>query len=239
MAQYLMIGSGRTARHFSQYFQSIGLSLDQWSRKDSSEKLKECLLKATHVLVLISDSAIEEFYRKNSQGGNQTWVHFSGALEIPGMISAHPLMTFSDDLYEPNFYLKIPFVLTIPKRLSEILPGLPNPSHVIKPEDKAYYHAMCVISGNFTTLLWQKMTEGMKKVGLPEQAYRPYMERTFQNLIYSNSLNVLTGPLARKDLKTVLTNDQALAKDSYQKLYRSFVEIYFPEAMAQIQVGEK
>jgi predicted short-subunit dehydrogenase-like oxidoreductase (DUF2520 family) len=234
MGQYLIIGSGRTARHFAFYFQQLGLQFDLWNRHESPQELQSRLQKSTHALLLISDSAIEGFYKENLKNFEGPVVHFSGALEIPEIESAHPLMTFSQDLYSFEDYKQIPFITTSKKAFQELLPGLSNPHFQIQPEQKPLYHALCVLSGNFTTLLWQKMNSGLKDLGLPEGVSIPYMRQTFKNL-EKNASQALTGPLARKDLKTVLANDRALQGDSAQDIYRSFVRTYFPEASQQLE----
>ncbi len=237
MVRYLIVGSGRTARHFSFYFQALGLPFDSWNRYESPEQLQRCLQKATHVLVLISDSAIENFYRENLKSMNRSdlqFVHFSGALEVEGMISAHPLMTFNQGLYDVETYRQIPFVTTSKKPFPEILPGIPNEAFFLAPENKALYHALCVMSGNFTTLLWQNMTAGLQRLGLPSEIQNVYRKQIFKNL-ESDSTKALTGPLARKDLTTVVKNDRALQGDPMRKIYRSFVEVYFPEALSELK----
>lgn len=234
MQKYLLIGAGRTARHFAHYFQLLGLPFDCWTRQEDLSRLQDLLQKSSHVLLLISDSAIEKFYQEHLKASGKTIVHFSGSLEVPGVISTHPLMTFAQELYSFEEYQKIPFVLTEQTEFSKILPGVPNPAFRIKPEDKAYYHALCVLSGNFTTLLWQKMNLGLKEIGLPEGIYLPYMKQIFKNL-EQNPSGALTGPLARKDLKTVLANDRSLRGDPVQNIYRAFVKTYYPEASDQLE----
>lgn len=234
MGQYLIIGSGRTARHIAHYFKQLKIQFDLWNRHESLQELQSRLSKSTHALLLISDSAIESFYQQNLMDFKGIVVHFSGALEVPGIESVHPLMTFSKDFYPLDEYTNIPFVKTSKKAFTEILPGLPNASFQIKPEQKPFYHALCVLSGNFTTLLWQKMNSGMKDLGLPQEVYFPYMRQVFKN-IEANPAEALTGPLARKDLKTVIANDRALQGDSAQLIYRAFVQAYFPEASRELE----
>jgi 2-dehydropantoate 2-reductase len=143
-------------------------------------------------------------------------------------------MSFADEIYELSDYLMMPFVLTDRKKsFQELLPGFNNPHFYIHSKDKALYHALCVLGGNLSTYLWQKTLKGFEALGLPPQIAHPYMLRLCQNLL-SHPENALTGPLARKDLKTVIKNDQALAKTNSQKIYRSFVETIYPEAMSQL-----
>jgi predicted short-subunit dehydrogenase-like oxidoreductase (DUF2520 family) len=234
MAHYLIVGSGRTARHFSHYFQGLGLPFDLWNRHEPWARLQECVEKATHVLLLISDSALEAFYKENLGASDRLVIHFSGALEVSGIQSAHPLMTFSQDLYALETYRRIPFVTTSKIPFESLLPGVPNSAFRILPEQKPLYHALCVLSGNFTTLLWQKMAQGMTELGLPAEIQIPYMNQIFKNL-EKNPAGALTGPLARKDFKTVLANDQALAGDPMRLVYRAFVQAYFPEATPQLE----
>ncbi|MEZ0392963.1 MAG: DUF2520 domain-containing protein [Pseudobdellovibrionaceae bacterium] len=234
MVRYLVIGAGRAAQNFVCYFKLLGLQFEQWNRHETTQKLKVQLQTATHVLLLISDRAISEFHQTHLSNYPGQTLHFSGALEVPGVISVHPLMTFTDRLFSLEDYKKIPFVTTSQEDFSKLLPGLPNPSFYLNPEKKAYYHALCVLSGNFTTLLWQKMNEGLRELGLPEGIQIPYMEQIFKNL-KDNPGAALTGPLMRKDLQTVLANDRALSQDSSREIYRAFVHTYFPEAFSQLE----
>lgn len=232
--RYLLVGSGRTHKHLSHYFSLLGISFNSWNRKQPLEQLKELQKTATHILVLISDTALDSFCKEQLADFKGHVVHFSGALEIPNTLSAHPLMTFGTDLYELSDYQEIPFVITSEKEFSEILPGLPNRHHRIKPEQKPFYHALCVLSGNFTTLLWSKMDQGIQSLGLPPYIVHPYLKRVSQNLIQSPE-TALTGPLARKDLKTVKANYQSLSHDEFQKIYKAFVEVFYPEALPSLE----
>jgi predicted short-subunit dehydrogenase-like oxidoreductase (DUF2520 family) len=92
---------------------------------------------------------------------------------------------------------------------------------------KSLYHSLCVLSGNFTTMLWQKaFSDFDEKLELDDNLLIPYMEQTFENL-RTDRTNALTGPLARKDKATVERNLQALEGDLYQNVYRSFASTVF------------
>lgn len=223
--QYLIVGSGRTARHFAEYCRLLQLPFLTWSRKfDTSDSdLVQKSKASTHILLLISDSAIADFIKAHPFLKEKLLIHFSGALEIPDAVGAHPLMTFGPELYTLAEYQKIPFVLTSQHVFSEVLPGLPNRSFQIAAEEKAYYHALCVMSGNFTTLLWQKMREGLKSLHLPADIANPYLEQITKNILATPNL-ALTGPLARRDQITMDKNLQALHQhqDSFEQVYRAF-----------------
>jgi predicted short-subunit dehydrogenase-like oxidoreductase (DUF2520 family) len=223
---YTIIGSGRVARHFSHYLSLLDIPHFKWSRKSSSQKqLEEKVERSTHIVVLISDSAIEEFVRRNKLFSERVTVHFSGSLVTPFAHGAHPLMTFTEKLYPLERYLEMPFIIDEGRlRFHDLLPGLKNRHFRIQPELRPLYHALCVISGNFTTILWDRFFEGLERqLGLPAEAAFPYLDQIAENL-KDRSLPALTGPLARKDLSTIRSNLRVLEGDPLQKVYHGFLE---------------
>lgn len=223
---YLLIGSGRVSTHFLHYFQLLGLTVLSWSRRESNSTLSAKAKPATHILCLISDPAIEGFLAEHREIlAGKTLVHASGALSTPLADGAHPLMTFTRDaLYDLKTYQAIPFILEKGRRsFAEVLPGLPNAHFTIAPNDKSLYHALCVLSGNFTTILWQKAFHDFgHRLGLPHEVLLPYMERVCANLAAQPSA-ALTGPLARGDNAMIEKHLAVLAGDPFADVYRAFV----------------
>ena len=78
-------------------------------------------------------------------------------------------MTFGLDLYDLATYRSIPFVLDSGRTpFHDLLPGLPNRSFTIPADDRPYYHALCVMAGNFSTLLWLKLFDELEgRFGIP------------------------------------------------------------------------
>jgi len=136
-ASYFLIGEGRVAKHFSYYFDLLGLSFRSWSRKKNSPDELD-LSNVSHVLLLISDDALEPFFRQHKHLFKQKKVvHFSGCRSFDSIKSAHPLMSFGENLYDFDTYKNIPFVLEEGECLKEVLPGLENPSYFLSKEKKA------------------------------------------------------------------------------------------------------
>jgi hypothetical protein len=233
LAKYLLIGDGRVSTHFGHYFRMLGLPVQTWSRRESEserkrkESLAEKAAAATHILALINDPAIETFFKENQDlFADKIRVHASGLLSTPLAEGTHPLMTFvRDDLYDLATYKSIPFVLEKGRRpFREVLPGLPNPSFEIEPADKVLYHTLCVLSGNFTVLLWQKaFTEFEARLKLPREILLPYLRRVAANL-ETRSGSALTGPLARGDQQTISKHLKTLEGDPYEDIYQAFVQ---------------
>lgn len=225
---YLLIGSGRVARHLGHYFHLLNISFDSWDRSQDPHALARKVSGATHILLAISDSALPGFYRQHLAGHEAQVIQFSGAHHFEGMVSAHPLMTFGPELYDLEFYKKIHFTLTGAHSLGTVLPGLPNSFSEIAASQKALYHAHCVLGGNFVTLLIAKMLAGFAEMKIPSEAAQVYLEKVLANTLAEPS-KALTGPLARKDVETVSANLQALGNDPYSEIYKAFLKTYWPE----------
>ncbi len=222
-----VVGDGRVARHVVHYCNLLGVPVRTWSRRASRNRPPEALAACHTVLLLISDDAIAPFVGAWPSLQEKQLVHFSGSLVTPGVVGMHPLMTFGPNLYEPDEYRAIPFVgVEGSPPLSALLLGWPNPSFTIRAEDRPYYHALCVMAGNFSTLLWLKLFDELARLaGMPATSAHPYLARMAANVM-THGRSALTGPLVRGDTQTVAANLAALEGDSYHAVYAAFVRAY-------------
>jgi len=225
---YLLLGSGRVARHFQRYFDLLQIPYKTWSRRDPQAPSLEALSEtASPILLLLSDPAIAGFIEEYPFLQGKKLVHFSGSLSLPGVYAAHPLMSAAAGLLDLAGYQKIPFFLAKDSPdLAELLPGLPNPSYRLPPQERAYYHALCVLSGNFTVLLWQKIFQEFEaRFQVPKEGAYPYLQQVLGNLM-ENPQQALTGPLVRKDHSAIAAHLAALENDPFQGVYQAFVDAY-------------
>lgn len=224
---YLFISNGRVSRHFQRYFTELKIPFDVWDRSQPEALLAQKISKATHVLVLIKDDAIESFVKKYSQDTTIHWIHFSGSLVSEMAIGAHPLMSFNENIYSFDEYVKAPFVLDHDAPPFEILfPHLSNTHVRLEKKLKPLYHALCVLSGNFSCLLWQKIFSDFEnKFNIPASTAHAYLQKQTENLM-QNYKNALTGPLVRNDVKTIQRNLDALQHDPFQQIYENFILCY-------------
>lgn len=225
---YLIIGSGRVARHLAHYFNHLNLNFITWDRAQDPHLLAKKISESQTVLLAISDSALEGFYRRHLAGLDKKVIHFSGAKNIEGVICGHPLMTFTEELYPAEVYTKMHFTLTGANTLAEVLPGLPNSFSVLRAEDKPLYHALCVSGGNFVTLLVSEMMQGLTKLEVPPEAVATYSQQILNNALAQSS-TALTGPIARKDAETVELNLKALKGTALEPIYQSFLKTYWSD----------
>lgn len=225
--QYLLIGGGRLAQHFRYYFSELKLPFTTWQRQEPLAQLQQKLAVATHVLLLISDSAIEDFILQHLKKSSAILLHCSGSLVTEHAYGAHPLMCFSHHLYDLTKYQTIHFVIDADApEFRTLLPGVPNPHVRLDKALKAKYHALCVLSGNFTCLLWKKFFDSLQQeLNLPPQIAHAYLLQNTQNIL-QDANTALTGPLVRNDSKTIEDNLAALSGDPFQDVYKSFVACY-------------
>ena len=237
MINYAIVGGGRLARHFSEYFRLLEIphncwTRDRWSRFNTfdlpgaEQRLKETVSDADRVLLLVADNAITALLKQYPFLHEKYLVHCSGSLSIPGVTGAHPLMTFTDRLYDLDTYQGIPFILEPGPDFTRLFPGLPNPHFVINVEDRARYHAMCVMAGNFSQLMWKGISDRFEQqIDLPATAMWPYLQQVTENFIQSPE-SALTGPLTRNDSQTIDRNLNSLNGDPLKDLYTAFVNFH-------------
>ncbi len=232
---YGIAGDGRMARHMSHYLSLIGLEVRRWSRR-AGHDLSTTLASAEVVLILINDGAIAEFAdRYDSFLSDRMAVHFSGNVVVPSVAGMHPLCTFGPDLYDLTTYASVPFICeTEGPAFAAAFPTLPNRSFQIPRDRKPLYHAAAVLAGNISSALWLKFFQVLEELDIPRDAAHAFLERTCHNLIEVAPHEVLTGPVARGDARTIRENLQALSQDPYAAVYRAFVEAIAPELVREL-----
>jgi predicted short-subunit dehydrogenase-like oxidoreductase (DUF2520 family) len=226
---YGLIGRGRLATHLARYFQLEKLPYRQWHRTHP-EPLDRSVDGCDVLLLAVSDDAIEPFMGANPEVTNRPVVHFSGSLVVDGADGLHPLMTFGPELYDHDTYRAIPFVSERGGlSFGDVFPTLGNPSWVLNADLKPLYHALCVLAGNFTTMLWSKaFADFEKRLGLPREVLLPYLERTAANTVAAGE-SALTGSLARGDQQTIDRDLSALEGDPYREVYQAFARAFAHE----------
>jgi 2-dehydropantoate 2-reductase len=239
----VLIGRGRLATHLGRYFEQLGLRHTVWSRPLEAEKLcprLDALVQPrTRTLLAISDGAIEPFLQSHPELGKTVRIHFSGRLASPLAIGAHPLFSFAGTFYERELYERIPFVIdqNCPP-LASLIPGLPNPSFFIEPGRRERYHALCVLAGNFPTLLWRKLFYELDaELGMPREQVLPYLESITRGL--GGTGLPLSGPLSRGDRTTLQRNLEALKSDPFEQVYSAFVSAYEQQGKLAAGAGGK
>lgn len=223
--QLLIVGDGKMATHFAHYLSLLGIGYRQWSRKKYTQIPLEILfVRTTITLLLISDDSLNNFINTHPFLKTKALVHFSGALSIKGTLSAHPLMSFHQNLYDLDLYKTVPFILEA--GLENSLDFLPNDFYTIPSEMKTYYHMLCALSGNLTCILWKKFFNELgSRFHLPQSVGEPYLKQIMRNII-QNPETALTGPLIRNDTNTICNHLKSLENDEFKLIYQAFVTLF-------------
>jgi 2-dehydropantoate 2-reductase len=221
-----IVGDGRLARHFLHYCQLLALPVRQWSRRTSTCTPPVGLESCETVLLLIRDDAIVPFVDQWPDLRKKRLIHCSGSLVTSLAVCAHPLMAFSDQLYDLGTYSSVVFAVDAGATLPELIPGLPNRFFAIPPSERAYYHALCVLAGNVSTMLWVKLfDEFERRFGVDASAAHPFLKQITANLL-DDPRRALTGPFSRGDRAAIEANLRALEGDPFQAVYAAVAGIY-------------
>ncbi|MCB1583686.1 MAG: DUF2520 domain-containing protein [Xanthomonadales bacterium] len=252
-----IVGNGRVARHIIHYFELVGQPYTHWFRGSAKhpnptnssrlarfkhkfqsafvrrKTLSEVIQTAELVLLLISDDAIESFIDQNVCLRHKKLVHFSGSLTTIKAVGCHPLMTFGSEFYDLQQYQNIPFVVDQGVDFKQLFPKLCNAWYEIEPANKVRYHAMCVMAGNFSQMLWQATAKALQNMNLPAELMHSYLQQNTENYL-NDPENALTGPFVRGDVNTIEQHLQNLQSHPLGELYRAFYNLYQqPNSAAQ------
>lgn len=176
--------------------------------------------------------------------------HCSGALSagdaFPGIdkrgafgYSVHPLFAVSDKYNSYKELSHAYFVIEGDERHREEIAGifknLGNEVRYIAAKDKVKYHCAAAVCSNHVVALIQESLELMQECGFDEEsalkALTPIMLGNMQHIAERGTVNSLTGPVERADVKTVEKHLNCL-NEKQQMLYRLLSEVL-------ISIGEK
>lgn len=185
---------------------------------------------ASHILIAVSDSAIEPVAALLAQSGFRRGIalHTCGAkgpqaLEVltrqgVNCGSLHPIQSFAT--VEQGVEPLAPSVVAIdgdPPALqwaTEIVCLLGGRSIRICPEHRSLYHAATVIASNYLAVLIHTGVELMQSAGIERQtalsALAPLVRTSAENSLLLGPVEALTGPIQRGDSGTVLSHLNAL-----------------------------
>ena len=176
--------------------------------------------------------------------------HCSGALSagdaFPGIdkcgafgYSVHPLFAVSDKYNSYKELSHAYFVIEGDEKhrqeIAGIFNNLGNEVRYIAAKDKVKYHCAAAVCSNHVVALIQESLDLMQECGFDEEsalkALAPIMLGNMQHIAEHGTVNSLTGPVERADVKTVEKHLNCL-DEKQQMLYRLLSEVL-------ISIGEK
>ena len=234
--RYVIFGTGRVGPSMAGWLAHLGHSVIVITHGEAAARSPACLsaLASCDVAAAaVPDGAIagwREMFRPELEG--KLAIHFSGALLVEGLYSYHPLVSFPRTPLAPEMMDRIVFARQDgAPPFGEAFPGAPNPSFAVADADRAYYHALAVLSGNFAAYLWNETAKGLAgRLGLnPADVLAPYLEGIVARFAES-PYDSLTGPVARRDRASIDANLSALTGEPrLERLYRAFLDSAWPD----------
>ena len=228
----VIFGRGRVGSSVAAFAESLGHEAKTLARADADRADPE-VARADVVAAAIPDDALDgwlETWRARLAGKRA--FHFSGARAVEGLPGYHPLYSFPRSPAPVDELARA--LIARPRGaapFASIIPGAQNPEIEIAPEDRALYHALAVVSGNFAAyLLNQTADQFASRFGAdPAESLGPYFESVVARFRES-PFQSMTGPLARRDAGSVKANLAALAvSPRLADLYRAFLASAWPD----------
>jgi len=234
--RYVIFGTGRVASSLAPWLGALGHEATLIPKGEADPGSKICraaLANADVIAAAIPDDAIAG-WRDLFSGliGGRPAIHFSGAAVVEGVWSCHPLCSFPKTPLPSSALDRVAFALEAgAPDLKQLIPGAPNPTLRIAAADRAFYHALAVLSGNFAAHLFNETAKAMAaRLGVDAGAVlTPYLEGVVARFA-ENPASSMTGPVARRDRTTVAANLAALeATPDLANLYRAFLASAWPD----------
>jgi len=236
-----IIGAGRVGRSMAAWWRALGheVALADRRHTGNAEAVRQATDSSDLVAIALPDGAIQPFIEKYRKEIEQAEViHFSGAISVDGATAYHPLYSFPT-APAPVADLSRALIAR-PAGAAPfwtLVPGAANPEIEVAPEDRALYHALAVVSGNFAAhLMNEAAAQFAARFGAdPAGALGPYYESVVARF-RENALQSMTGPLARRDAGSVAANLEALAAaPRLAALYRAFLASAWPDYPAGVK----
>lgn len=236
MASYVIFGAGRVGRSMAGYLEHLGHAVSLVTRFEAEQNRQACekrIESADVVAAAIPDSKLEGWRDAwRAVIADKTAIHFSGAINLDGVYGFHPLYSFPPLPLPPETMNEIAFAC--PERgpaFANVFPGASNPHFEIAAENRARYHALAVLSGNFASFLWNETAKEFASLGdiPPETILKTYFSGLVDRFAESPEAS-MTGPVLRKDSVTVDKNLAALAGNpKLKQLYEAFLTAAWPD----------
>ncbi len=227
----VIFGPGRVGSSVAAFAASLGHEVVLLARADASRADRE-VARADVVAAALPDDALDGWWaRWRAHLKGKRAVHFSGARVIAGLPCYHPLYSFPATPLAPAQFGAIA-IAREPDAASfaAIIPGANNPEFAVAAADRAFYHALAVVSGNFAAHLWNETAAAFAGRLGPDGA--EILSAYFASVVdrfRESPLSSMTGPVARRDAGTVEANLKALeTSPRLHALYEAFLKSAWP-----------
>lgn len=256
------IGAGKVGFTLGKYFSDKGISLSGYYSKSLSsavegakftsssyfEDIEKFINETDIIFITVPDDKIKEVYNmlSNFNITDKIICHTSGSLSSQILCdnansgsysySIHPIYAFSDKYTSyknlSSAYFSIEGSDKYLDYMKNLIEGLGNKVISIDTQEKALYHASCVVGANLVLSLLQIATSYMMRFNLSEEdalsALWPLITNNLNNIKANGFVPSITGPIERGDINTVkkhLDNIPAEHRDLYIDLSKNLLSL--------------
>jgi predicted short-subunit dehydrogenase-like oxidoreductase (DUF2520 family) len=231
-----IVGDGRLGRAFADGFRSAGYQVDGPLGRGASAA------DADAVLLCVPDAEIAEAAGHIAAG--RLVGHCSGATDLQPLhpheaFSLHPLMTVTRegaDFSRAGAAIAgaTPRAVAVARRLASAL-GLRAVE--VSAEDRPAYHAAASIASNFLVTLEAAAERLAETVGIERALLVPLVRATVENWARLGPSEALTGPVARRDQRTVEAQRVAVASRAPELLSLFDALVEATQKLADVRQG--
>ena len=198
------------------------------------------------VFITTPDRIIEDVCKKiackNGFKKDSIVLHCSGSLPSTILSSAkkcgvytgsiHPLQSFSGETGIKNPFSGIVIAIEGEDQAIDVMEQIAKKLDAglclpIKTESKTMYHAAAVVASNYLVTLVDFALELLKSAGISQEkgfdVLKPLIYGTLANIESEGTVDALTGPVARGDLKTIKTHIEHIKaeKENLDLIYKT------------------
>ncbi len=222
MNDVIIIGNSKTAKALFSYlkYKSIKSRIIPYRKYQLYLNL---IKKAKIIFILTKDDEIINFYNSVKEIiHDKKLFHFSGTIYHPAIISLHPIFSFSSKP-DKNEFKKIIFTSENPQHVRKTLNWFKNKIIKIPKNEKPYYHCLLTILLNFPLILINETLPILnKKFKIPKKYLKNLIKKNIENYFKTG---YITGPITRKDKKTIYFHLKKMKSKKLKELYLAFLKL--------------
>ncbi len=214
------------------------------------------------IFLTVPDDAITALTATINWRPDSAVVHTSGALPREALVAAaktgaataslHPLQTFAapstgDNADAPQDLTGVFFALEAEAELRDqllaLVDAIGGSVFELRPKDRVLYHASAVMVSNYVVTLVKLASDLWRQFDRDQdtavEALLPLLRTTVANIENRKFADVLTGPVARGDARTIASHLAVLSSQAPQteEIYRRLAIETIPLALAQGGLG--
>ncbi len=195
------------------------------------------IINSDLIFITVPDNYIKSVAQELKIEGDPLIIHFSGALPASEIsldydkLSLHPMMSIAYPKIAAqdfkNHFITLQGEKRAIDRFKPFISLFSDNYLFVTEEEKIKYHLAAVFSNNFSTILTSIATKLLQNDNISQEKaleiVLPLLNDSFKNLNYQKDLkNSLTGPLVRKDSKTIEKHLSILKDNDAKDIYSSF-----------------